>query len=88
MAVGYAQAQPTEAAMIAALEEVLGDDGVVVWDSTCERAKVVRPVADVPALLLVAELLTASDIGLARVAGRSIVIRLASYQALDQQGML
>ena len=88
MAVGYAQARPTEATVLSSLEEVVGVEATSVWDSTCERAHVLRPVGELSTLLLVAELLTASEVSLARVAGRSIVIRIVSYKALDEQGLL
>jgi hypothetical protein len=88
MGVGYGQAAPTEENAIRSLEEVIGVEAISVWDSTCERAQVTRPVWELPTLLLVAELLTASDVSLARVAGRSIVIRIVSYNALGDGGLL
>lgn len=87
--IGYGQAMPTEDAVIQSLGELVGPDGAVsVWESTCERAHVVRPVWELSTLLLVAELLTASEVSLARVAGRSIVIRIVSYNALSKEGLL
>ncbi len=87
--VGYAQAEPTEATAIKSLEELVGTDTAIsVWESTCERAQVVPPVWALPTLQLVAELLTASEVALARVAGRSIVIRIVSYRALNEKGLL
>ena len=88
MGLGYGQLAPTEATAIRSLEEVVGVQAIPVWDSTCERAQVLRPVWELPTLLLVAELLTASEVSLARVAGRSIVIRIVSYNALNAGGLL
>lgn len=88
-AVGYAQAEPTEAAAIKALQELVGLDAAIsIWEWTCERAQVLPPVWELPTLLMVAELLTASEDSLARVAGRSIVIRIVTYSALSEQGLL
>ncbi|MEO8425417.1 MAG: hypothetical protein ABI595_16085 [Actinomycetota bacterium] len=87
--VGYAQAEPTEAAAINALQELVGlESAVAIWEWTCERAQVLPPVWELPALLMVAELLTASEDPLARVAGRSIVIRIVTYSALSEKGLL
>lgn len=89
MEIGYGQARPSEAAAIQSLADLVGDDGAAsVWDSACDRVQVLRPVRELSALLLVAEALTASDVSLARVAGRSIVIRIASYSALSERGLL
>lgn len=88
-AAGYAQAEPTEATAIESLQELVGPEvAVSVWASTCERAQVVPPVWALPTLQLVAELLTASEVSLARVAGRSIVIRIVSYRALQERELL
>ena len=87
--IGYVQAEPTEATAIQSLQELVGPDiATSVWESTCDRAQVVPPVWELPALLLVAELLTASEVSLARVAGRSMVIRIVSYSALSEQGLV
>ena len=89
MSVGYAQAEPTEATAIRSLQDLVGPNTAIeVWESTCERAHVVPPVWELPTLLLVAELLTASEVSLARVAGRSIVIRIVSFSALSEKGLL
>lgn len=86
--VAYAQPKPTEAAAIESLAELVGPDGATtVWESTCERAEILPPVSDLSALLLVAEMLTSSEVSLARIAGRSIVIRISSYSALSEQGI-
>jgi hypothetical protein len=86
LSVQIAQAVPTEAAAIKSLQDLVGVDvGVSVWESTCDRAQVVPPVWELPTLLLVAELLTASADSLARVAGRSIVIRIVSFSALNEK---
>ncbi len=85
----YVQDEPTEAAAIKALQELVGlETAVSLWEWTCERAQVVPPVWELPTLLLVAELLTASPDALARVAGRSIVIRIVTYTALNERGLL
>lgn len=87
--VGYAQVEPTEATAIQSLQDLVGQEiAVTVWESTCERAQVVPPVWELPTLLLAAELLTASEVSLARVAGRSIVIRIVSFSALNDKGLL
>jgi hypothetical protein len=86
LSVQIAQAEPTEATAIKSLQDLVGVDvGVSVWESTCDRAQVVPPVWELPTLLLVAELLTASADSLARVAGRSIVIRIVSFSALNEK---
>jgi hypothetical protein len=82
LSVQIAQAEPTEATAIKSLQDLVGVD---VWESTCDRAQVVPPVWELPTLLLVAELLTASADSLARVAGRSIVIRIVSFSALNEK---
>jgi hypothetical protein len=87
--VGYAQAEPTEETALQSLQELVGtDNATAAWESACDRAQVVPPVWELPTLQLVAELLTASDVSLARVAGRSIVIRIASYRALNNEGLM
>lgn len=87
-AVAYDQAKPTEEAVLDSLAELVGPDGAqTVWESTCARAEIHPPVSDLSALLLVAEMLTSSEVSLARVAGRSIVIRISSYSALNEQGL-
>lgn len=86
--IGYDQARPSEAAAIKSLADLVGDDGAVsVWDSACDRVQALRPVSELATLLLVAEALTCSGEALARVAGRSIVIRIASYSALSEKGV-
>ena len=88
-AVGYAQAEPTEETAIESLQALVGPDTALeVWVSACDRAQVVPPVWELPTLQLVAELLTASDVSLARVAGRSIVIKIATYRALNDEGLI
>jgi hypothetical protein len=85
----FTLAEPTEAIAIRSLEELVGPEVAgTVWETTCDRANVVPPVWELPALLVVAELLTASDVSLARVAGRSMVIRIVSYRELNEKGLV
>jgi hypothetical protein len=85
---GYDQEAPTESRALQALSELMGQAPAShEWDAACQAAGVRRPVLALDDLRKVADELTHGG-ALARVAGRSLVIRIASYTTLARNAGL
>jgi hypothetical protein len=79
---GYDQAPPSEESALQALSELMGhEQASQAWAKACRAAAVRQPVVALGDLRQVADQL-AQDAGLARVAGRCLVVRITSYTVL------
>ncbi len=81
----YGRVQPTEQNALEALAHLLGPElAEAAWSAAVERAGLSRPVSALTDLQRVAEELTRLGDQIARIAGRSLRIRVISYRALEQ----
>lgn len=79
----YGCEMPTEDAAVQVLVRLLGNEGgAVAWGDACSRAGLRPPVKSLEQLERAVEKLTSSDTMLARIAGRSLKIRLLTYTSL------
>jgi hypothetical protein len=85
---GYNQEAPSESSALQALSELMGQEPASqAWAAACQAAGVRRPVLALDELRKVADELT-HGAALARVAGRSLVVRIASYTTLARNAGL